>query len=65
MSLDPYTFKDKSQPKTKSPRRIAGEVAGIILSFKNGNSYDDLFSTVEQKSKEGSVVLTFVANANS
>jgi len=33
------------------PRIITEEVAGIILSFKNGNSYDGLFSKVEQKSR--------------
>lgn len=62
LSLEPEKPLSKYQPKEK---RITGDVAGIILSFKNGYSYDDLFSTVEQKSKDGSVVLTFVANASS
>lgn len=39
----------------------SAEVAGIIISFRDGHSYDNLFSSVKQKSKEGSVVLTYLA----
>lgn len=40
-------------------------MAGIIISFRDGHSYDALFSSVQQKSKEGSTVLTYLAASES
>lgn len=38
-------------------------MAGIIVSFRSGASYDNLFSSVKQESKEGSIVLTYLAHS--
>jgi hypothetical protein len=43
---------------------LRGEVAGIILSLHSGYSYDNLFRTVKQQSREGSVVLTYTADSS-
>ncbi len=44
---------------------ITGEVVGIILSFHSGHSYDELFTQHTQKSKDGAVVLTYMADSSS
>ena len=41
------------------------KVAAIIVSFSNGDSYDDLFRTVEQKTMEGTQVLVYGCSAKS
>lgn len=46
-------------------RSIPGEVVGIILSFHSGNSYDQLFTQHTQKSKDGAIVLTYMADSSS
>lgn len=43
---------------------ITGEVVGIILSFHSGTSYDELFTRHTQKSKDGAVVLTYMADSS-
>lgn len=41
-----------------------GNVSGVILSIRSGTSYDNLFSKVEQKSKNDTVVLVYSATSD-
>ena len=40
------------------------KVVAVIVSFVAGSSYDDLFTTVEQKSMEGTKVLVYSAGVD-
>ena len=40
------------------------KVVAVIVSFVAGSSYDDLFTTVEQKSMEGTKVLVYSVGAD-
>jgi hypothetical protein len=44
-------------------REAGKQIAAIIVSFSSGSSYDDLFSSVEQKTMEGSQVLVYACSA--
>jgi hypothetical protein len=46
-----------------NPGEIRKELAGVIISFCNCSSFDSLFSTVQQRSVEGSQVLTYAATS--
>ena len=46
--------------KEKDPEK---KVVAVIISFCNGASYDELFTTVEQKSLEGTQVLVYACGA--
>lgn len=39
-------------------------MSGIILSFHNGNSYDEIFTKVQQRSKDGTAVLVYSSAAS-
>ena len=39
------------------------KVVAVIISFAAGSTYDELFTTVEQKSMEGTKVLVYSAGA--
>ena len=40
------------------------KVVAVIVSFVSGSSYDNLFTTVEQKSEEGTKVLVYACQSN-
>ena len=40
------------------------KVVAVIVSFVAGSSYDNLFTTVEQKSEEGTKVLVYACQSN-
>jgi hypothetical protein len=40
------------------------KTAAIIISIHNGSTYDGLFTTVQQKSQEGTKTLVYSASAN-
>lgn len=48
---------DKEQDKNK-------EVVAVIVTFHTGGSYDHLFTSVEQKSLEGTRVLVYEASSH-
>jgi hypothetical protein len=41
------------------------QIAAIIVTFCNGQSYDQLFTSVEQKTMEGTQVLVYSCKAQS
>jgi len=42
--------------KSESTQKSEDKLVAVIVSLENGGSYDDLFTTVEQKSLEGTRV---------
>lgn len=47
------------------PKDNEKQVAAVIVTFYNGESYDHLFRSVEQKSLEGTQVLVYAGEARS
>lgn len=41
------------------------KIVAVIISFMEGASYDNLFTSVEQKAEEGTQVLVYSCNSNS
>lgn len=60
MQYSPYVQSNTDQKiRLLSKRDKDKKLVAIIVSFCNGGSYDDLFTTVEQKSLEGTQVLVY------
>jgi len=53
-----------SSLKLLRPKDKYKKIVAVIVSFCNGCTYDNLFTTMEQKTLEGTQVLVYSCDAN-
>ena len=66
----PKIYREQKRVKAPSVRLLKKidsnkKVVAVIISFENGQSYDHLFTSVEQQTEEGTQVLVYAAESNS
>jgi len=47
------------------PKSADKKIVAVIITFKNGESYDQLFTSIEQKTLEGTQVLVYECDSYS